>query len=136
MYLKGPWRYQPLAAVGDSPLPPAGTARLPASWQELFGEFRGTVRFTRNFHQPTNLEPHERVWIVVEGVGGAASVVVNGEPLGDVEETSEGGEFDVTFRIQEYNELQVDVCFETQGRERPGGLWAPVAVEVREEPPA
>ena len=131
MHLKGPWEIE-IPEGGDLAAVPR-RVKLPASWQELFGDFRGTLRFCRRFHKPTNLDEHERVWLVFDGLGGLARVYVNDQELGTVGPTTPTGEFDITPLLQFTNRLHVDVGFiEPAASTAPGGLWAPVALEIRE----
>jgi hypothetical protein len=130
MHLKGPWEFEPVA--GDHP-PPAGRVKLPQSWEDTWGEFRGAIRYRRRFHRPTNLDPHERVWIVFDGMGGSAQVAVNSRQLGVILPGAPfPARFEVTPLLQANNELVVDVAFggDVSG---PGGLWAPVAIEITSE---
>ena len=130
MHLKGPWEFEPLA--GDHP-PAAGRVKLPQSWEDAWGEFRGEIRYRRRFHRPTNLDPHERVWIVFDGVGGSARVAVNTHALGNIAPGSGLPErFEITLLLQSNNELVVDVSFGADAS-GPGGLWAPVAIEITSE---
>ncbi len=139
MYLKGPWQYEWLSREG-SPKSEAGSidhtgtgkVKMPASWQACFGSVLGRVRFRRRFHRPSNLEPHERVFVVFDGVGGAADVKVNGAEMGSIFNASEPVSFDVTNVLETSNELVVDIEFDSNSAdEGAGGLWAPVAIEVR-----
>jgi hypothetical protein len=152
--LRGPWEYEPLARVwieaggrrreSRESLPPPGRVQLPADWGLTLGaEFRGRVRYTRRFGLPTNLEPDEEVWLVVEGVDYFGAVTLNDRSLGDV--TSYLGppvEFNVTPLLGERNILTLDVelpAFESgaappvrPGREHlPGGPIGEVRLEIR-----
>src|SRR4051794_4944409 len=91
--LRGPWEYLPLAkfvpqAEGGwteqhADLPAAGRMHMPADWKETLGQdFRGRVRYTRHFNCPTGLEPHDRVWLVLEGVDARGEVILNSARLG------------------------------------------------------
>src|SRR6185436_17993859 len=82
--LRGPWASEPLARATLNPdgsvvwshvdLPPNRTVRLPAFWQELFGAFRGRIRFRRKFHPPSNIGAEDRLAIVFSSVGGGGFV--------------------------------------------------------------
>lgn len=144
MQLLGPWRYEwlepgPPAAGVDGDFPPAPgepRLRMPVDWCGAFGTRAGTVRFCRRFQQPTNLEPHERVWLAFDGVGGAAVFCLNGEELGRLSSPGGPAAFDITARIRRSNELSVEIAFDPAAAlpDQPGGLWAPVAIEIRSEP--
>jgi beta-galactosidase/beta-glucuronidase len=128
MHLKGPWGYEP---VPPASTPLAGTAKLPAAWQAIVGDFRGQLRFRRRFHQPTNLDPHERVCVVFDGVGGLARVAVNGQVLGTIPAGQGTGEFEITRLLKPNNELLVEIEYApVDGDPTPGGLWGPVALEI------
>jgi beta-galactosidase/beta-glucuronidase len=130
MHLKGPWEYEPVATDAAS-APAAGTAKLPAAWQAIVGDFRGTLRFRRRFHRPTNLEPHERVCVVFDGLGGTARVAVNGQLLGTIDGGRTTGQFEITPLLRPNNELVVEIDYGADhARRAPGGLWGPVALEI------
>lgn len=148
MRLAGPWHFEVLKVyAGDRRDPPpepiAGTARLPADWSDTLGvEFRGRVRYTRAFNRPTNLDPHESVWLVVEGADAAAAISLNGEPLGEFAGYAVTFERDVTKLLAGHNQLQIDVELPPfvpryEGALRPGrvdvagGLTGEVRLEVR-----
>lgn len=131
MHLKGPWEFEwvsgPAEKAGST-----GRVTMPADWRSMFGDASGTVRFRRRFHRPTNLEEHERVFIVFDGLGGTASVAVNGQQLGTVHSPQHSAEFEITRRLEPSNILTVEVEFDAAvRRDDRGGLWGPVALEVR-----
>ncbi|HEX3997128.1 MAG TPA: hypothetical protein VHX65_01090 [Pirellulales bacterium] len=152
--LRGPWEYEPLARVGMAAdgtrhegrdrLPPAGRVHLPADWGAILGvDFRGRVRYTRRFGLPTNLEPHEQVWLVVEGVDYFADMSLNGTPLGKVVGYQQPREFDIRRLLAERNLLTLDVelpqledvqtvSLDRPGREHlPGGPIGEIRLEIR-----
>ena len=108
--LRGPWQYRPLTRFDLGPLPPPGRVELPTDWGATLGdEFRGRVRYERSFNPPTHLDPHERVWLVIEGAGARADVSLNGHPLGTVEGYALASEWDITEGIGRRNVLSIDV---------------------------
>ncbi len=158
MHLRGPWEFEWVSDIG-APLPkeappprpsPAGACgelsragegerqatdsgrvKLPADWQSLFGARRGTVRFTRRFGLPTNLESHERVFVAFDGIGGVARVSVNGSHVGIIENSNSTVRFDVTALLNPSNTLMVELTYTAiDDASSPGGLHAPVAIEV------
>lgn len=143
MNLKGPWDYEWLSGHTPRSEPSTGTPpgsapaaggriKLPAEWRSVFGSSAGTVRFRRRFGRPTNLDPDERVDLVFDGVGGAVRVLLNGQPLGLIRDTDAAARFDVTTLLQPRNEVTVDVAFDpSRHPDKPGGLWAAVALEIR-----
>lgn len=132
IHLKGPWEFQPQIWGGsesDRTVPPGGTVKFPAAWSDFLGEFRGRARFIRPFNRPTNLESHERVDLVLDGVGGSAVVRLNQQPVGTVSETENSARFEITSLLQLHNTLEI--CVDWMGNlAEPGGLWAPVALEI------
>jgi beta-galactosidase/beta-glucuronidase len=150
IHLKGPWEFEWLGP--DSLSPSAGPARspgpedqlgaqhlagkhrvhMPATWQSLFGDAPGRARFRRRFNQPTNLDADERVDIVFDGVSGAAEISLNGHSLGTVAGAAFSARFETTALLESANVLLVELAFTPADHpEQPGGLWAPVALEIR-----
>lgn len=127
MHLKGPWDFYWLDREE-----PDGRAVMPMSWRELFGAESGRVEFRRKFNMPTNLEAHEHVWIVFDGIGGESTVSVNRELLGHIAADQSNAEFEITSLLNVHNELCVALSFDP-ARVPPelGGLWGPVALEIR-----
>jgi beta-galactosidase/beta-glucuronidase len=118
--LRGPWEYEPLARTfvaadgtrreGTDELPPSGRVHLPADWGVKLGaDFRGRVRYVRRFGLPTNLEPHEQVWLVIDGVDYFGMVSLNGKPLGEMVGYQEAREFDVGDLLADRNLLTLEV---------------------------
>lgn len=148
MRLAGPWHFEVLERY-DAPGkvaergPASGTVKLPADWSATFGsEFCGRVRYTRGFNMPTNLDPHESVWLIVEGADAAAAVSLNGQLLGEQAGYALAFERDVTALLERRNELQIDVELprltpKYEQAMRPGrhglagGLTGEVRLEVR-----
>ncbi len=93
--------------------PPAkltGKATLPCDWSDALGpDFRGKVRYRRRFNRPSGLDPHERVWLVIEGVDAFGSAALNGRALGDIRGYALPASFDVTDLLGPGNELSLDV---------------------------
>jgi hypothetical protein len=94
--LRGPWDYQPLARAelladgtvrwDDRDLPAGGSLAMPADWNAALGSnFRGLVRFTRRFAQPTGLDETSRVWLVIDNADWQAATILNGTLLGHIQ---------------------------------------------------
>ena len=142
IHLKGPWGDEWIggsvvcAGSGqgnqDVPLEATGKIHLPATWRSAFGAVSGTVRLRRRFGCPTNLDETEQVFLVFNGVGGSARFAVNDVDLGAVENPEQPARFEVTQLLQPNNILIVEIQFDaTESGENPGGLWGPVAIEIR-----
>jgi hypothetical protein len=135
--LRGPWQCEV----------PAGTEprrlTLPCPWEQLAGaEFTGSVRLVRNFGYPGNVDPSERVWLMVEGCAALTGVELNeasrerqrpGEAPRALSVTPVANapgspvEWDVTTILSSRNRLVF-----TLTTERPrGALWDEVALEIR-----
>jgi beta-galactosidase/beta-glucuronidase len=124
IHLKGPWEL-------ESPDPTStGRVTMPADWQSLFGTAAGRAVFRRRFHSPTNLEPDDRVWLVFDGVGGQGTVRINGEDVGRLQSSDQPQRFDIFATLQPFNEATVELEFDPATAATPGGLFAPVALEI------
>ena len=69
-----------------------------------------TVRYVRRFHRPTGLEPHETVFLVVEPSVQLADVCLNGAPLTRIDDHDPPYRFEITARLQDWNELALDTA--------------------------
>ena len=136
--LKGPWEYEwlspgsgPLGRTDGNPHSErTGRVTMPADWVSLFGELSGTVRFRRRFHRPTNLDPHERVFVAFAAIGGTGTVSVNGTEIGRLSTSSEVQRFEMTNVLKPFSELTVELEFVLERDGQPGGLWSVVAIEI------
>jgi len=137
--LRGPWKYRWLVRDGQQADSSAlgrvqeqtGTVKLPADWRSLFGDVSGTVELRRKFNWPNRLPPEEDVSIAFDGVGGNASVNLNGMTLGTIDEQTGPVRFGVTRLLRSHNEVCVDLSFDALAAgDQIGGLWAPVAIEI------
>jgi hypothetical protein len=129
MHLKGPWEL--LVVPGFQPSPEMRTVTMPQSWQTLFGPVAGTARFRRAFHRPTNLAPHETVWIVLTEVGGMGRVWLNDQPCGTFAPlTASPPRFEITSHLKPRNHLTVEVTFDPGSTTAEGGLYGAVALEI------
>jgi hypothetical protein len=119
--LRGPWEAEPI----DLPGPPRRVT-LPARLDECgLGDCR-RVRFRRRFGRPRQIDAHERIWLIGEGLPGRAELRVNGQPLGTV---ADGEPFALPLAnlLGERNELVIDL----DAADPLGGPWGDVALEVR-----
>ena len=116
------------------------TSLLTKTKLSTFAELRFPGSFLRTwnslesgkFNQPTNLEDHEQVWVVFDGIGGEGSVRLNGQDLGAIAMTRSTAEFDITRQLALHNELVVELAFRVNGdSDALGGLWGLVALEIR-----
>ena len=108
---------------------------MPIDWISLFGDRSGRARFLRRFGRPTNLEPHERLFLMFDGIGGAARVALNNGLLGTIDAKNETAQFEVTGLLNWRNVMTVEIEFDpAHSPGRRGGLWAPVVLEIRWEP--
>lgn len=131
--LRGPWDYRWISdwPLASSEKPGLGTITMPQDWQAIFGSSRGTAEFRRKFHRPTNLEPHERVTILMTEVRGAGRVKLNETNLGEFVSSGDPVEFDVTACLQSFNELIVEItCDPGQAPEQSSGLFGVTAIQI------
>jgi beta-mannosidase len=156
--LRGPWEFEPLAATRidatgriietGARLPAAGRIMLPVPPRgSTLDGFRGRVRWRRSFHAPRTLEPHERLWLVVDAADYFAQARLDGAPLGRHEGCFEPFEFEITPLVRRRNELALELdcpreadparkrmlrgTRETLALDWSGGLGRGAALEVR-----
>lgn len=103
--LRGPWQAGPL------------TLRLPDEFDQLAGR---TATLTRHFGWPSPLAPHERVWLVLDGLTARCEAWLNDQRLDALQPPVER---DITSLLRERNELRIDVPAGTR--------WDEAALEVR-----
>lgn len=133
--LIGPWDYVWLEAADptmDAPAATAGTIKMPCDWESIFGPRAGRATFSRRFHRPTNLDPHEKVFIVLTGVGGAGRLSLNGLAMGEFDGKAKSAEVEVTDNLESFNQLEVTVDFAPDDTSL-GGLYDAVALEIRQD---
>lgn len=129
--LQGPWEVilNGEDAGDSSPVP----IQVPICWRDLFGDQDGTARFVRPFNAPTNLDPGDRLFVVVpEESGEIRSLLLNG-----VEQGADPAfplRFEVTNSLRDFNRLEIvlhaDPATLPEGR---GGLWQPVILEIHSD---
>jgi hypothetical protein len=133
--LRGPWE---VCWIEEGTPQPTSRVKLPATWQELFGERAGTARFVRRFQAPARLDPDERVCITLLDAGGEIRCRVNGilveplaVPLGDPAcwPHERCLSFDVTDLLQPSNRLTLDVTVRDAAAPN-AGLHQPVLLEI------
>ena len=108
--LRGPWEYSVIQSSALDVAYPTGRVHLPSDWSETLGPgFRGRVAYRRHFNSPTQLDAHERVWLVIEGVDPRGTVTLNGRPLGEVKGYGLFAEFDITAELKPRNDLALEV---------------------------
>lgn len=142
--LRGPWTFEVVEqTAGRGDLPRAGRTTVPAEWGEQLGrDFRGRVRYRRSFNPPSTLDPHERLWLVTEGVDAFGRLSLNGRVLGTVDGYALPASFDITDVIAARNQIDLDVDLPDElttgnvplrpGREDlPGGPIGEVRLEIR-----
>jgi hypothetical protein len=102
--LRGPWQCD----LGGQPT----RIRMPAQRRSVVGDdYRGLLSCERKFGCPTCLDPHERVWLVIEMPVRAGRATLNGERIGLFQDSPETAEFEITARLQERNELVLGFDF-------------------------
>ena len=154
--LRGPWQLEPvfrhvLAPDGSwtreldygDELPAACHQTMPADWSASLGtDFLGSVRYRRTFQRPTNLQPNDWVWLVVEPPRSSAGVHLGHHYLGSVCSGQSAARFEVNSLLEDRNELTIFVSHplldgagdppDDGSVEAPGGLVGEVRLEITE----
>jgi hypothetical protein len=83
--------------------------QMPAALAEVISTHgEGHLICRRRFGCPTCLDPHERVWLVIEGSLLSGEAQLNGEPLGRLRSGRDSMAIDITTRLCERNEIALD----------------------------
>lgn len=140
--LRGPWRYCVQQGTPSVPAGTSGEIQMPADWSETLGiEFRGIVRYTRNFGCPSGLTDLVHVLLVVSAVHETATIRLHGQVLGQATRDTGPVAFDISECLEPRNQLDIDVAVpidldsgteqnRTQHHEQPGGLIGEVRLEI------
>jgi hypothetical protein len=125
--LRGPWECVPADAPETEPV----RVTPPCDVRETFGEqFQGRVIMRRGFHAPVALVANEALWLVIESVGGAARVTLEGALLGEIAPGRDVvWERNITARQQARMTLEIEL---TIGDAASGPTLGAVRLEVRD----
>jgi hypothetical protein len=122
--LHGPWE-----VTGPGEERPR-SVKMPQDWQTLFGETAGLARFSRWFHAPTNLDPDERVWLSLAGIGGDGHISLNGQPLQQVTNDESTVAVDLTDHLRPRNQVVIELTHNPATTVQPGGLFGQIALQI------
>jgi hypothetical protein len=98
--LRGPWEH---AAAGQEPIRTTVPCRLT---EEALAH--GPVVLSRKFGYPGRLDPHENVWLILNGIDGSARLSLNGQDLGKTDAAAFAGE--VTAYLRQHNRLEITLA--------------------------
>jgi hypothetical protein len=137
--LRGPWKIEALARLSrdehgnvvedTSDLPAATETNVPSDWCTALGpDFRGRVRYVRRFGLPTNLDPDERVLLVVGEIVENALIELNGASLGRQAQSAGEQSYEVTPLLRPRNELMIVI----EALQAAGGMRGEVKLEIYE----
>jgi hypothetical protein len=125
--LRGPWNLEPQSGAGA---PPARRLHLPDQWREAFAEgFAGPVSCRRVFHEPTNLGPHDPLWLVVRGAACVRALCLNGLRLWAAAAPAAELRHEIRGVLRPENELELLVDWAAAGGDCPAGE---VLLEIHE----
>lgn len=100
---------------------------IPGDWSAALGsDYRGGARFVRRFGLPTNLDPNERVFLVIGAVYESATICLNGTELGRQSRADDECRYEVTSLLQRRNEFVAVV----EAADSAGGLMGEVKLEI------
>ena len=88
------------------------TIRLRDPWQNQPAESGGT-RWTRAFHRPTGISEQEKVWLVISD---STVPVWLGDQLLTADGIGQGGRYDITTLLVDYNRLAIEVLDPSEQR--------------------
>lgn len=127
--LRGPWEYEPLERADPSGVGEVPRVHLPLGEGESLPEaIHGRMRFRRWFNQPRQLDEHEQVWIVIEGLTQPAEVRLNDQPLGCIEANIRLAQFEITTHLERRNRLTFDMTLPLEGPIN--APWSDVRLEI------
>jgi hypothetical protein len=112
--LQGPWQFAWIPHPEGSQNPGgsssllSGTIRLPASSEELIRCRSGTLRLARNFQQPTNLDPEERVLLLLPPGCRPSRARLNEQPMTLSHQIGTRVASDLTALLRPSNELVLE----------------------------
>lgn len=131
--LKGPWDYtwlEPVRTDEEKSLLTPGRVQAPVSWKDCFGARAGCVRWSRRFQSPTNLDPHERVLLSLEGIRGVERVCLNDSMLPMLLLENDEQKYDLTDRLRPTNLIEIETRHAGEDDPAQSGLWSPVVLEI------
>jgi len=107
--LHGPWQATVLECYQSTAVESNATKlAFPCHWDDWLGaEFRGRVQLVRKFNLPTNLEPDQAVWLIVDSVQQNGSFKLNGHTIGSWNSGDPPFRSNVRHRLLPANELVV-----------------------------
>ncbi|MFN0199834.1 MAG: hypothetical protein ACKVT0_24030 [Planctomycetaceae bacterium] len=147
--LKGPWEYVGGADSDHSNVEkPARFAEsrsrihLPATWGEVFEWLDArspgktfqhlSLEFARWFHQPTNLETGETVWLVIQGLTTAVSTHLNDVHIRPAIVGEHAWESEITSQMKLRNRLVLRLEPHSPSDDYSADrIWESVALEMR-----
>lgn len=132
IHLRGPWQAAWWDELGQSLGEPV-RLRHPDNWLSFVAGRSGRVVLRRTFHSPTNLDPHESVFVILTGVHGHGEIALNNNPLGHFNESANACEFAVPLPLPFSNSLAIDVTFAAATPDVPDvGVFGVAALEIRQ----
>lgn len=108
--LRGPWKYRWLNTNAPAVAEPQ-TFRHPEEWLDLIAGKTGRMELSRVFHAPTNMEPHEQLFVVLTGVHATGEVFLNGASLGPFDTHVNCYEFGCPLPLPWTNTLTIELAF-------------------------
>ena len=138
--LHGPWNAQVLEQFNSAPgeFEHERRTTIPADWGDWLGSaFRGRVAYRRIFHLPTQLDPDQLVWLVIEKVDYQGSLFLNDQSIGTLRLGEAPLRVEVRQQLLETNLLCIEIELpddvERGNRSSSaGGLIGGVRLEIQE----
>ena len=132
--LIGPWFVQPQDGLQfidqREEIAAVRRIKMPASWENLFGNAKGKATFMRTFNSPTGID-QQTLKIMLEELNGSGTVSLNGEQLIEYGNDDNHIQVNITSQLKLNNQLVIELVCDPSGKSI-CGLHRPVILMIEE----